>query len=45
VPGEFLVRQWGFMYFIEAIGKAGKGVMWPDLEKEMPYVIVRLDRN
>ena len=45
VPGEFLVPEWDFMYFIEAIDKAGNGVMWPDLEKEMPYVIVRLDRH
>ena len=45
VPAEFLVPQWDFMYFIEAIDKAGNGVMWPDLAKEMPYVIVKLDRN
>ncbi len=45
VPGDFFVPQWDFMYFIEAIDKAGNGVMWPDLAKEMPYVIVKLDRN
>jgi len=45
VPGDFFVPQWDFMYFIEAINKAGNGVMWPDLSKEMPYVIVKLDRN
>jgi hypothetical protein len=45
VPGDFFDAQWDFMYFIEAIDKAGNGVMWPDLAKEMPYVIVKLDRN
>src|SRR5206468_6499089 len=45
VPGDFLVPQWDFMYFIEAIDKAGNGVMWPDMAKEMPYVIVKLDRE
>ena len=45
VPGDFFVPQWDFMYFIEAIDKAGNGVIWPDLAKEMPYVIVKLDRN
>src|SRR5262249_7102619 len=43
VPGDFMVPQWDFMYFIEAIDKAGNGVMWPDLATEMPYVIVKLD--
>ena len=45
VPGDFFVPQWDFMYFIEAIDKAGNGVTWPDLSREMPYVIVKLDRN
>lgn len=45
VPGQFLVPQWDFMYFIEATTRAGHGVQWPDLAREAPYVIVRLQRN
>ena len=45
VPGDFVVPQWDFMYFIEAIDKAGNGMIWPDLLKEMPYVIVTIDRD
>ncbi|MDO8543514.1 MAG: hypothetical protein Q7S40_23995 [Opitutaceae bacterium] len=44
VPGEFLVPQWDFMYLVEAIDRAGNGMMWPDLAKEMPYVFVKLER-
>ena len=44
VPGDFLVPQWDFMYFIEATDRAGHGTMWPDLAKEQPYVIVKLER-
>ena len=45
VPGDFLVPQWDFMYFIEATDRAGNGTMWPDLLKEQPYVIVKLQRT
>jgi hypothetical protein len=42
IPGAFLVPQWDLMYFVEAIDAAGNGRMYPDLEKEAPYVIVTL---
>lgn len=42
VPGDFLVPQWDFMYFLEVTDKAGNGANWLDLTKEMPYVIVKL---
>lgn len=45
VPAGALVPQWDFMYFIEAIDMAGNGTMWPDLAREMPYVIVRVNRE
>jgi len=45
VPGDFVVPQWDLMYFVEAIDKAGNGMIWPDLLKEMPYVIVTIDRD
>jgi dienelactone hydrolase len=33
------------MYFIEVIDKRGNGKIYPDLEKETPYVVVRLRRE
>ena len=44
IPGAFVVPQWDLMYFVEAIDAAGSGRMYPDLEKETPYVIVALER-
>ncbi|MFC1762060.1 hypothetical protein ACFL6U_08260 [Planctomycetota bacterium] len=44
IPGEFITPEWDLMYFAEAVDTQGNGCMIPDLEKEMPYVIVELDR-
>ena len=44
VPGSALNPKWDFMYFIEAIPNAGDGAIWPDLLKEAPYIIVKLQR-
>jgi len=44
VPAEKVDPQWDFMYFIEVMDNAGNGRIYPDLEKEAPYVIVRLRR-
>jgi hypothetical protein len=32
------------MYFVEVLDAKGNGRMYPDLEKELPYVIVQLAR-
>jgi hypothetical protein len=45
IPGEFVVSQWDLMYFVEVVDNQGNGRMYPDLEIEMPYVIVKLDRT
>ena len=44
IPGEFIESKWDLMYFIEAMDNQRNGRIYPDLEKEMPYVIVHLDR-
>jgi hypothetical protein len=31
------------MYYIEAIDNAGNGRIYPDLERETPHVVVRLE--
>jgi hypothetical protein len=44
IPGSFIVPEWDLMYFVEAVAKNGEGRMVPDLEQEMPYVIVPVVR-
>ena len=44
VPGEHLDPGWDFMYLIEAMDACGNGAIYPDLEVETPYVVVRLER-
>jgi hypothetical protein len=45
VPGDFIVPEWDLMYFIEIVDSVGHGAQWPELEKEAPYVIVKLQRD
>jgi hypothetical protein len=42
IPGEHVAAGWDFMYLIEVMDKTGNGKIYPDLEKETPYVVVRL---
>ena len=44
VPAEHLVPEWDFMYLIEVMDSHGNGKIYPDLEKEMPYIVVHLQR-
>lgn len=45
IPGDFVVPEWDLMYFIETMDNAGNGRMYPDLDVEMPYVVVPVDRK
>jgi len=42
---EPLDPQYDFMYRIEAMDAVGNGCLYPDFERETPYIIVRLNRN
>ena len=44
IPAEDLVPTWDLMYFIEAMDPEGKGRIYPDLNKQTPYVVVKLQR-
>jgi hypothetical protein len=44
IPAEDIPPTWDLMYFIEAMDNDGNGRIYPDLNKETPYVIVRLQR-
>lgn len=45
VPGEHIVSQWDFMYLFEVMDAVGNGKIYSDLEKETPYIVVRLQRT
>jgi hypothetical protein len=44
VPAEQINPKWDFMYFIEVMDNKGNGRIYPDLNKETPYIIVKLIR-
>jgi hypothetical protein len=44
IPAEEIPLTWDLMYFIEAMNKAGNGQIHPDLNRETPYIVVRLQR-
>ncbi|MHC4702636.1 MAG: hypothetical protein ACYTFQ_18900 [Planctomycetota bacterium] len=44
VPGSDVDAKWDFMYLIEVMDNNGNGVIYPNMEREAPYVIVKLDR-
>ena len=45
VPASEILPKWDFMYYIEVMDQAGHGKIHPDLEKETPYVMVKLKRK
>ncbi|MBZ5499434.1 MAG: hypothetical protein LAP85_23800 [Acidobacteriia bacterium] len=45
VPAESLSSKWDFMYLIEVMDNQGNGRIYPDFNKETPYVVVRLARS
>jgi len=44
IPGKHIPSEWDLMYFFEVADEDGYGRIYPDPEKETPYVVVRLDR-
>jgi hypothetical protein len=44
VPAEQVLSKWDFMYLIEVMDNQGNGKIYPDLNKETPYVVVHLVR-
>jgi hypothetical protein len=44
IPADDIPRTWDLMYFIEAMDKNGNGRIYPDLNRETPYIVVKLRR-
>jgi len=45
VPAEHVDPKWDFMYFFEVMDNCGNGRIYPDLERETPYIVVKLQRD
>jgi hypothetical protein len=44
IPAEDIAPEWDLMYFIETMDKLGHGQIYPDFERETPYILVHLAR-
>jgi len=44
VPAEKINPKWDFMYFIKMMNNDKQGIIYPDLNKETPYIFVNLIR-
>ncbi len=44
IPAEDVPPEWDLMYFVEVMNAKGVGRIYPDLERETPYVVVKLRR-
>ena len=44
IPAAFIDPRWDLMYFVEVMDANGRGRMYPDLDKETPYVVVSVRR-
>ncbi|MHC4692072.1 MAG: hypothetical protein ACYS67_04965 [Planctomycetota bacterium] len=44
VPAEDIAARWDFMYLFEVMDSKGNGKIYPDLEKQAPYIVVKLQR-
>jgi hypothetical protein len=45
IPGDFIIPGWDLIYFVEAVDSLGNGNMIPDLDRELPYVIVEIKQK
>lgn len=45
VPENQINPKWDFMYLMEIMDNKGNGRIYPDLNKETPYIVVKLNRN
>ena len=43
IPGDELTADFDHLYYIEA-RVAGGGALWPDWQRETPYVVVKTEK-
>jgi len=42
IPADHIRPEWDLMYYIEAMDEHGNGRVYPDLEIETPYIVVKV---
>lgn len=42
IPGQFIDPEWNLIYYVEALDTHGNGRIYPTLDSEQPYVIVKV---
>lgn len=42
IPGEAIKSKWDLMYLVEIMDLKNHGIIYPDLNKETPYVVVKV---
>jgi hypothetical protein len=42
IPGNDITQQWDLMYLVEVMDTSNHGTIYPDLDKQTPYVVVRV---
>jgi hypothetical protein len=45
VPGSAIDPHFDFMYFFAVMDNAGNGKLYPDMAKETPYIVVKVDHS
>lgn len=45
VPGKDIDPSFDFMYFFEVMDNAGNGKIYPDMAKETPYIVVKVNQS
>lgn len=45
IPAEHVGAKWDLMYFLEVMDNRGNGKIHPDLNRETPYIVVKLSRE
>jgi hypothetical protein len=44
VPASQINPRWDFMYYLQVMDNKSNGRIYPDLNKETPYIITKLNR-
>ncbi|MEJ7738340.1 MAG: hypothetical protein WKF97_13005 [Chitinophagaceae bacterium] len=44
IPGGDITSQWDLMYLVEVMDKNKNGIIYPDLDKQTPYVVVKVSQ-
>ena len=45
IDREKIDTKWDHMYYFEIMDEKGNGIIYPDLEKETPYIFVKINRD